>query len=255
VNRFVRLPDPLRLFACLAIAAAVACGGREDATDRGTGRGVESPAPPSSARSLANQPAPANRDEPRIVVLGDSLTAGLGLAPHEAYPALLQERVREKGLKYLVINAGNSGDTSAAGLARLDLALEGDVRVLVVALGGNDGLRGLPVTQLQNNLGRIIEGAQARGITVVLAGMQAPTNWGIDYTQAFRDVYPSLSKKYRVALVPFLLEGVAGIDRLNQRDRIHPTAEGDRIIAETVWTVLEPIVTSLATPRKGAAGS
>ena len=154
-----------------------------------------------------------------------------------------------------MVNAGISGDTSAGGLSRLDWALEGDVRVLVVALGANDGLRGLPVAQLRNNLARIIERAQARRITVVLAGMEAPTNWGADYTAAFHEVYPSLAKEYKVALVPFLLEGVAGIDRLNQRDGIHPNAEGDRIIADTVWTVLQPIVERLASQREGAPGS
>ena len=126
---------------------------------------------------------------------------------------------------------------------------------MILALGANDGLRGLPIPQLRNNLARIIERAQARGVTVVLAGMEAPTNWGADYTAAFHEVYPSLAKEYKVALVPFLLEGVVGIDHLNQRDRIHPTAEGDRIIAETVWAVVEPIVQRLAKQGKGAAGS
>jgi len=141
-----------------------------------------------------------------------------------------------------VINAGISGDTSAGGLARLDWALEGDVRILVVALGGNDALRGLPVSQLKDNLARIIQRAQARGVTVVLAGMEAPPNWGDQYTKAFHDVYPALAAEYHLALVPFLLEGVAGIDRLNQRDGIHPTAEGDRMVADTVWKVLQPVV-------------
>ena len=141
-----------------------------------------------------------------------------------------------------MINAGISGDTSAGGLARLDWALEGDVRILVVALGGNDALRGLPVSQLKDNLARIIQRAQARGVTVVLAGMEAPPNWGDQYTKAFHDVYPALAAEYHLALVPFLLEGVAGIDRLNQRDGIHPTAEGDRMVADTVWKVLQPVV-------------
>jgi acyl-CoA thioesterase-1 len=116
------------------------------------------------------------------------------------------------------------------------------VRILVVALGGNDALRGLPVSQLKDNLARIIQRAQARGVTVVLAGMEAPPNWGDQYTKAFHDVYPALAAEYHLALVPFLLEGVAGIDRLNQRDGIHPTAEGDRMVADTVWKVLQPVV-------------
>jgi acyl-CoA thioesterase-1 len=235
----------VRLLACLAVATTLACGSREEATDR--------PRPAPAPRSIANEPVNPNQGDPRIVILGDSLTVGLGLSPREAYPALLQERLRDKGLEYHVINAGISGDTSAGGLSRLDLALEGDVRILVVALGANDGLRGLPVTQLRNNLARIVERAQAKGVTVVLAGMEAPTNWGADYTAAFHEVYPSLAREYKVALVPFLLEGVVGVDRLNQRDGIHPNAEGDRIIAETVWTTLQPIVERLE--RTPAAGS
>jgi acyl-CoA thioesterase-1 len=197
---------------------------------------------------------PEQAGAPRIVILGDSLTAGLGLATDDAYPALLQRYLDAKRLHYQVVNAGLSGDTSAGGLSRLDWALEGDVRILVVALGGNDALRGLPVVQLQDNLAHIIERAQGRGITVVLAGMEAPPNWGDDYTRAFRAVYSSLAKTYKVALVPFLLQGVAGVESLNQPDGIHPTAQGDRIVADTVWSVLEPIAARLATRSEGATG-
>jgi acyl-CoA thioesterase I len=179
---------------------------------------------------------------PRIVVLGDSLTAGLGLPAERAYPALLGERLKEEGRNFQVVNAGVSGDTSAGGLSRLDWALSGDVRILIVALGGNDALRGLPVDELKQNLSTIIERAQARHIAVVLAGMEAPPNFGRDYIVAFHKVYPTLASQYHVALVPFLLQGVAGIDRLNQRDGIHPTTEGARIVADNVWAVLQPIV-------------
>ena len=140
------------------------------------------------------------------------------------------------------MNAGVSGDTSAGGLSRLDWALDGDVRVLIVALGGNDALRGLPVDQLKRNLAQIIERAQARGITVVLAGMEAPPNFGRPYLVAFHQVYPTLARQYQVALVPFLLQGVAGERALNQPDGIHPTAEGARIVADNVWAALKPIV-------------
>ncbi len=174
--------------------------------------------------------------------LGDSLTAGLGLSADEAYPSLLQQRLSEEGLPYDVVNAGVSGDTSAGGLSRLDWTLAGDVRVLIVALGANDGLRGLPPEQLKRNLAEIVRRAQERHITVVLAGMEAPPNYGRDYAIAFHQIYPSLAKEYHVALVPFLLQGVGGVDRLNQRDGIHPTAEGARIVADNVWTVLAPIV-------------
>ena len=177
-----------------------------------------------------------------MVVLGDSLTAGLGLHQRDSYPTLLQQKVDAAGLRYQIVNAGVSGDTSAGGLSRLDWALEGDVRVLIVALGGNDALRALPVTELRRNLSTIIEQAQARGIRVILAGMEAPPNFGRDYVVSFHQVYPALAKEYGVPLLPFLLEGVAGIDRLNQNDGIHPTAEGARIVADHVWPVLEPML-------------
>ena len=221
-----------RAFAVVALICAVACGAREDvpADHRDTPAPATSPAPTAAAT------------RPRIVALGDSLTAGLGLPIGQAYPTLLQERLNKDGLEYDVVNAGVSGDTSAGGLSRLDWALDGDVRVLIVALGGNDALRGLPVDQLKRNLAQIIERAQARGITVVLAGMEAPPNFGRPYLVAFHQVYPTLARQYQVALVPFLLQGVAGERALNQPDGIHPTAQGARIVADTVWAVLKPIV-------------
>lgn len=177
---------------------------------------------------------------PRIVMLGDSLTAGLGLDADEAYPALIQQRLKERGLAYEVVNAGVSGDTSAGGLSRLDWALEGNVKVLVVALGANDGLRGLPIDELNRNLSQIIERAQARRVAIVLVGMEAPPNFGDRYTAAFHGVFPAISRQYRVPLVPFLLQGVAAVDALNQRDGIHPNRRGAAIVADNVWTVLEP---------------
>jgi acyl-CoA thioesterase-1 len=250
----IRLTSGFRLLACLTVLAAIGCSPR-DSGDRPSTEAVPPPAA-ERPRSLANEPSSAPRPSgPRIVVLGDSLTAGLGLAPEEAYPAVLERRLRDEGFNYQVINAGISGDTSAGGLSRIDLALQGDVRVLIVALGANDGLRGLPVTQLKSNLSRIIERGRDRGARVVLAGMEAPTNWGDVYTKAFRDVYPSLAKQYNLPLVPFLLDGVAMIPHLNQRDGIHPTAEGDRIIADTVWRVLKPVLERSDAATKGASGS
>jgi acyl-CoA thioesterase-1 len=181
---------------------------------------------------------------PRVVALGDSLTAGLGLDAALAYPSLLQARLAAEGFDYEVVNAGVSGDTSAGGLSRLDWALDGDVRVLIVALGGNDALRALPPDELKQNLAAIIEKAQARHITVVLAGMEAPPNFGRDYVVKFHRVYPELAGRYHLAFVPFLLEGVAGSETLNQRDGIHPTAEGARIVADNIWTALRPIVSA-----------
>ncbi len=196
----------------------------------------------SSGRAKTTSTASPKPARPRVVALGDSLTAGLGLDAASAYPALLQNRLTADGFDYEVVNAGVSGDTSAGGLSRLDWALNGDVRVLIVALGGNDGLRALPPEELQQNLATIIEKAQARRITVILAGMEAPPNFGRDYVVKFHRVYPELANRYHVAFVPFLLEGVAGSETLNQRDGIHPTAEGATIVADNIWAVLKPIV-------------
>jgi acyl-CoA thioesterase-1 len=221
------------------LSAALACGACGSRDDAPSSAGAPAGAAPAAAAAPTVAPVSA---KPRIVFLGDSLTAGLGLNADEAYPSLLQQRLKQEGLPYEVVNAGVSGDTSAGGLSRLDWALDGDVRVVAVALGGNDGLRGLPVNELRKNLAAIISRAQARGITVVLAGMEAPPNYGRDYALAFHEVYPALAKEYHVALVPFLLQGVAGVERLNQRDGIHPTAEGARILADNMWTILGPIV-------------
>src|ERR1700724_2509414 len=203
----------------IAVAVAAcwcsACGSHEEAA------AVAAP-PVAAAPATRGAPPPAAATtspdrKPRVVVLGDSLTAGLGLSADEAYPHLLQQRLNDEGLRYEVINAGVSGDTSAGGLSRLDWALDGDVRVLIVALGGNDGLRGLPIAELTRNLSAIIERAQARDITVILAGMEAPPNFGRLYIVEFHQVYPDLARQYRVAFLPFLLEGVAGVESLNQR--------------------------------------
>jgi acyl-CoA thioesterase-1 len=194
--------------------------------------------PPADASTFAQ----ATVDKPRIVALGDSLTAGLGLDPSQAYPALLQKRLDAAGLKYEVVNAGVSGDTSAGGLRRVDWALDGDVKVLIVALGGNDALRGLPVEQLRQNLTAIVERAKARGIKVILAGMEAPPNFGAGYTAAFRETYRDVAKAHGAVLIPFLLEGVAGLPEMNQGDGIHPTAAGAQRVADIVWTALQPLV-------------
>jgi acyl-CoA thioesterase-1 len=220
--------------ACLlaVLCAGAACGSAD--------RAAVPNAPPRDRAAGSAPPTAAPR--PRIVALGDSLTAGLGLDPGDAYPALLQRRLDDAGLNYEVVNAGVSGDTSAGGLRRLDWALDGDVKVLIVALGGNDALRGLPVDQLRQNLSAIVEHAQARNIKVVLAGMEAPPNYGAGYTKGFHDVYPAVAKRYGTAFVPFLLEGVAGVFHMNQGDGIHPTAEGARKVADNVWAALQPIV-------------
>jgi acyl-CoA thioesterase-1 len=237
--RWLRGTAAFRAFTVVLLFGFAACGPSENPR---RGRQAGASATPAPTDRTAPTASATNNDAPQIVVLGDSLTAGLGLPQEEAYPARLQERLNQEGLNYRVVSAGVSGDTSAGGLSRLDWALEGNVRVLIVALGGNDGLRGLPVEELQQNLSRIIERARARGVSVVLAGMEAPPNYGRQYIVAFHRVYPALARIYHVPLVPFLLQGVAGDPTLNQPDGIHPTAEGARIVADNVWAVLKPIV-------------
>jgi acyl-CoA thioesterase I len=206
----------------------------------------ESARPPreaaASASSPASAPAEAVASLPRIVFLGDSLTAGYGLARQESVPALIQERLKAQGYRYEVVNAGVSGDTSAGGLSRLDWSLEGPVEVLVVELGGNDGLRGLPVSQLKQNLDDIITRAKDRDIKVILTGMEAPPNYGALYTSEFRQTFRDLADEHDVIFVPFYLDGVAGNPRLNLSDGIHPNAEGSRIIEQTIWRALEPVL-------------
>lgn len=175
---------------------------------------------------------------PRVMVLGDSLTSGLGLETGEAYPELLQQRVDAEGWAVDVVNAGRSGDTTAGGLRRLEWTLEGNVRVLIVALGGNDGLRGLPVGQMKQNLAAILERATDRGIRVLLAGMEAPPNFGSAYTAEFRKAFRDLATEHDVVFVPFLLEGVAGEAALNQPDGIHPNAAGTERVAAHLWNVV-----------------
>lgn len=199
---------------------------------------------PVSAVTPAAAAAPLSASR-RIVMLGDSLTAGLGLEVGQAYPALLQARLDARKAGWRIENAGVSGDTSAGGLRRLDWALEGGAAVVLVALGGNDALRGLPVADLASNLDQIVGRARAAGARVILAGMEAPPNTGPDYVAAFRAAYPAVAKKHGAALVPFLLEGVGGVETLNQADGIHPNATGAGVVADTVWRVLEPIVREL----------
>jgi acyl-CoA thioesterase-1 len=177
-----------------------------------------------------------------VAALGDSLTAGLGVAPDEAWPALVEARLRREGLPYRVVNAGVSGDTSAGALRRVDWTLRTRPEVVIVALGANDGLRGQPVEALRGNLVAIVERLRAAGARVLLAGMRMPPNYGAAYTRAFAGVYGEVARRTGVPLLPFLLEGVAGEPALNQADGIHPNAEGHRIMAERVWLHLAPLL-------------
>jgi acyl-CoA thioesterase-1 len=180
----------------------------------------------------------------RVVFLGTSLTAGLGLDPEQAYPALIQAKIDSAGLPYTAVNAGVSGETSAGALRRIDWLLQQPVAALVIETGANDALRGLDVDSMTGHIQAIID--RARRLTpppaIVLVGMRAPPNLGPDYVRRFRAAFATLAEKNEVPLVPFLLEGVAGRPSLNQGDMIHPTARGQRIIAETVWRVVGPML-------------
>jgi acyl-CoA thioesterase-1 len=203
---------------------------------------------PETALATARRSSPSTSVQPqtsrlpRIVFLGDSLTAGYGLAKEESVPSLIAAHLRADGYAYDVVNAGVSGDTSAGGLSRLDWSLDGDVRILVLELGANEGLRGLPVENLKRNLTDVISRAAARGIKVVLTGMEAPPNFGAAYTSEFRRVYRDLAREHDVTFVPFYLEGVAGIPSLNIADGMHPNAEGARIVERTIWHAIEPLL-------------
>ena len=192
--------------------------------------------------------AGAASSTPRVILcLGNSITAGFGLDLEQAYPALLQEKVNARGWKFRVINAGQSGDTSAGGLGRLDWLLRNRVDVLVLELGGNDGLRGLPVETTRSNLQAIIDRTKTKypRAKIVLAGMKVPPNMGRDYGDRFEATFRDLAAKNDAALIPFVLDGVGGVRELNLSDGIHPTAKGQEIVAGNVWKVLEPVLRSL----------
>jgi acyl-CoA thioesterase-1 len=204
---------------------------------------------PPAADQAAAPGVGAERARPKIVVLGDSLTAGYGLGATQSYPYLLQQKLDTEGYKFEVVNAGVSGDTSAGGLRRLEWALEGDVKVVIVALGGNDGLRGLPVDQMKRNIGEIIRRARERQIVVVLAGMEAPPNYGSEYAAAFRKTFQDLARDHRVPLIPFLLNGVAAEADLNLADGIHPNPRGAAVVSDTVWKALRPVLDQMSTTQ------
>jgi len=199
----------------------------------GCGRKAPAPPPPAVAPAAAAH---------TVAFLGDSLTAGLGLPEGQAYPALIQARLRQEGLSWAVVNAGVSGDTTAGGLARLDWLYRRRVDVLVVALGANDGLRGLPLKETEANLRAILRRGRKEGSRLVLVGMQMPENLGPDYRRGFEALYPRVAREEGAVLLPFLLEGVALDPKLNQADGIHPNAEGARVVAGTVWKALDPLV-------------
>jgi acyl-CoA thioesterase-1 len=192
---------------------------------------------------IAASPAPKV-----ILFLGDSITAGYGLEPSQAFPALIEDKIEAKRWNFKVVNAGQSGDTSAGGLNRMDWLLRSRIDVLVLELGGNDGLRGLPAETTRKNLQAIIDQTKAKypEAKIILAGMKVPPNMGRDYSRQFDAIFPDLARKNKAALIPFVLEGVGGVRQLNLPDGIHPTAKGHEIVAANTWKVLEPVLRPLA---------
>ena len=209
------------------------------------------PAPPRATPSSPTAVASSQASGPVVIFLGDSLTAGLGLDEEQAYPARVAAKLAAQGKTVKVINAGVSGDTTAGGLARIDWLLRQHPDILVVGLGGNDGLRGLPLADTEKNLRDIIRRGQAAGVRVLLLGMQIPPNYGPDYVNGFKSMYPRLAKELNVPLVPFLLEGVGGVADLNQNDGIHPTAKGQEMVADNVVPYLSKLLAEeTATAKK-----
>jgi acyl-CoA thioesterase I len=237
-----------RIILALLAVTLTACA-VDDAADGMTGGRADADAPaldttagPDPAQTGAA--ATANASGRDILFVGTSLTAGYRVGEHVAYPAVIQQKVNDAGLPFRVVNAGISGETSAGGLRRIDWSLQQPVDVLVLELGANDGLRGLDPAAMRDNIDEIINRTRARypDAAVLLIGMEAPPNLGEAYTSAFRGVFTDLAAKHDAVLLPFLLDGVAGDPALNIEDGIHPNAEGHRILAASVWDVLEPVL-------------
>ncbi|MFT0714803.1 arylesterase [Flagellimonas lutimaris] len=180
----------------------------------------------------------------KILFFGDSLTAGYGLEVSQAFPAVIQEKIDSLGLDYTVINAGLSGETTASGKNRLEWVLEDDIDIIIIELGANDGLRGVPLTETESNLQSMVDAVQSKlpDAKIILAGMKIPPNMGPEYTSKFESIFPELATSENIKLIPFLLNNVAGIPELNQGDGIHPTVKGQKLVAENVWKVLKPIL-------------
>lgn len=236
--------QPLYFVLLFAVLLLPACSGG----DTRPSQEAPSAAATEAENNAETVEATANsEDEIVVMMLGDSITAGYGIGEDNAFPALLQTRVDSLGWDVRIINAGLSGETSAGGLRRIDWLLRERIDVLLIELGGNDGLRGTAPEVTRQNLQGIIDQARTRypEVTLILAGMQVPPNLGADYTTQFRDLFPKLARENETALIPFILEGVGGVPSLNLPDGIHPTAEGHAILAETVWDTLEPILSGM----------
>lgn len=239
-------------FAALLIIGLLGCDPSTTPTSPPSPAADSTPQPaPSEPHPQAPTPTPRADDRPKIVAFGDSLTAGLGVAPDQTYPAQLQKRLDALGQPYLVLNAGVSGDTSAGGLRRVSWVLAGNPRVVILELGGNDGLRGLGLMETRSHLDTIIRRLKEAGVQVILAGMKLPPNYGEEYTSKFEAMYRELAQVHSLPLIPFLLEGVGGEKSLNQADGIHPTAEGYRMVVENVLKSLLPVLNERAPAKTG----
>ena len=207
--------------------------------------GCTQPENNSTAKATTQQTTPVpSSTKKTIVFFGNSITAGYGLAPGDAFPALIQQKIDSAGLAYMVVNAGVSGETSTSGNSRIDWILKQPLDIFVLELGGNDGLRGIPLTETKQSLQKIIDKVKKAypAATIMLAGMQIPPNMGQTYTTQFRNLFPELAKANDLLLIPFLLEGVGGERDLNQDDGIHPNEEGAKIVAGNAWSVLYPVL-------------
>jgi acyl-CoA thioesterase-1 len=220
-----------------------------------TGCGAKEAAQPAGQVPVVSKGLPAMEPEvpvrPKVLALGDSITAGFGVFQTEAYPALLQAELETDGYAWEVVNAGESGDTSATALRRIDWLLDPNVKIAIVAVGGNDALRGIPPSTTKQNVSAIIEKIRAKGVEVLLCGMKAPPNLGPDYASAFEALFGTLSRQYDTKFLPFLLADVAGDPELNQADGIHPTAAGQKIIAAHIIDLLKPMVDDIANRQGG----
>lgn len=239
----------------VGLAVMAGCGGGQESAAKGTGN--QEPGTGKGPRSVTAavgdssiSPAPGPRApgaRKTVLVVGTSLTAGLGLDPEEAYPALLQQKADSVGLHVEVVNAGLSGETSAGALRRIDWLMRGPADVVIIETGANDGLRGLNVDSTRANLRALIGKVKAArpAARILLAQMEAPPNLGAKYTTAFRAMYQDVARETGVSMMPFLLEGVAGVSSLNQPDGIHPNERGEQIVANNVWSALEPVLREL----------
>jgi acyl-CoA thioesterase I len=245
-----------RQYRYLALSVLLVCGcGGEDSAETTSDAAVQDTLAPSGG---SDTPAPTqpDSDDKVVLMLGDSITAGYGLEEEQAFPALIQDKIDSLGWNFTIVNAGLSGETSAGGLRRVEWLLRQPADVLLIELGGNDGLRGISPEATKENLVGIIRTARRvdPDIEIILAGMQIPPNLGLDYANRFREIYPEIAAEEDVLLIPFVLEGVGGIRELNQPDGIHPTAGGHRIVANVVWATLRPLLESMQVEETQAAG-